>query len=55
MIDLTSFNCLAGYFCPTGSVYPTPCPADTYNSPAAAQTVAACLDCPATIYCMLTG
>lgn len=47
--------CLAGYYCPEGAIYPTPCPTGTFNSPASSTSVSACLACTATNYCGLVG
>jgi hypothetical protein len=48
-------ECTEGYYCPQGSIYPTPCPAGTFNSPAGSDDDGDCLPCTATFYCDIVG
>jgi hypothetical protein len=51
----TTYPCTAGYFCLAGSIYPTPCPAGTFGSPASSVDSTACQACTATKYCDTVG
>ena len=48
-------ECTEGYYCPQGSIYPTPCPAGTFNSPAGSDDDGDCDPCTATYYCDIVG
>ena len=54
VVDYSPYICEAGYYCPPATQYKTqfPCPAGTYNSEVNKTSLAACLDCPATKYCI---
>ena len=38
----TTYPCLGGSYCPTGSIYPVPCPTGTINSPAGTVLCTTC-------------
>jgi hypothetical protein len=44
--------CPAGYYCPSGTIAPIPCPVGTYQ-PNPSST--SCLTCPAGYYCDVLG
>lgn len=44
-------TCPSGYYCPTDTTTPTPCPAGTYFSGTNANNANQCVDCPAGNYC----
>ena len=52
--DTVPGQCPAGYYCPTGSRKPIPCPFGTYMT-ALGNFDSACLNCTATYYCNKLG
>jgi hypothetical protein len=48
-------QCTKGYYCPQGSISPTPCPAGRYGSPDGASVLTECVLCDATYYCDAPG
>ena len=55
MTQGNSIQCLKGYFCPGGDIYPKPCPIGTYGSPAGAISSTECLTCDAGSFCDTVG
>lgn len=47
--------CLAGHYCPPGTVKPQPCPLGTYNPKQGKRTSGECLPCKKGSYCASTG
>lgn len=43
--------CMAGYYCPSGTTQPIPCPIGTYNPSTQKSALSDCLACPAGLYC----
>ncbi|CAM4687297.1 unnamed protein product, partial [Caretta caretta] len=48
---VTGDICLAGAYCPPGSLLPTPCPPGTYSNVSGLKSLKQCLDCPPGLYC----
>jgi len=47
--------CPAGYYCPTGTSSPNPCPPGTYRSSTGGTALGSCTTCPAGYYCKSFG
>lgn len=48
-------KCPIGYYCPTGTAYPFPCPIGTYSATEQLGASTSCTTCTAGSYCETTG
>ena len=52
---VTGNACSAGNYCPASSALPTPCPIATINTLTGKSSIASCVPCPASSYCLGVG
>lgn len=55
LTDSDQYECPKGYYCPAGTIDPTPCPVGTYGDATGYTSGADCVPCDAGSYCPFPG